>query len=431
MVPEHYTEAEASGEALRQVIEAISGELARTQGALREMELLYQTSRRISTAMNVDQVIEAYLDQVATRGHYTCNIVLYEFDGRGERNAVIVRGRWSPQEGPVLIQERHPYTRDALDPLLDAGQTVTIADVHADARVSPELRAIQARDGRPALAMIPLIARGERIGLVVLSDVVAHEWSRGELQLYQATAAQLATAMDSRRQQILVYARGQQLAILEERQRLARELHDSVTQMIFSITLIAQSLAPAWRRDPAEGERRVARLLELSQTALAEMRALLAELRPAGEQNAPVETASVPGVVRVQREGLVAALRQHAVTLAQDGLQIEIDTRAYPADGRRPYEETLFRIAQEALNNVVKHAHAKHVFVNLGGDQEALRMTIHDDGIGFLAEHSPRGLGLRTMPERARALNGTALISSTPGNGTTVEVTIPVQGASA
>ena len=415
---------------------------AQTQSALREMELLYQTSRRISTAMNVDQVIEAYLDQVATRGNYTCNIVLYEFDAGGERSAVIVRGRWSPREGPALVQERYPYTRDALDPLLDAGQTVAIADVYTDARVSSELRAIQSQDGRPALAMIPLIARGERIGLVVLSDVVAHEWSRGELQLYQATAAQLATAMDSRRQQRLVYERGQQLAILEERQRLARELHDSVTQMIFSITLIAQSLAPAWRRNPAEGEQRVARLLELSQTALAEMRALLAELRPAADGRAArstAETTLVPGVVRVRREGLAAALQQHAAALAQDGLQIEIETRGYPvADSNnqaaRPYEEALFRIAQEALNNVVKHAHAKHVFVNLGGDREALRMTIHDDGIGFVPEFAAQlsnglsGLGLRTMPERAQALNGTVQITSTPGSGTTVEVVIPIHG---
>ena len=248
--------------------------------------------------------------------------------------------------------------------------------------------------------------------------------------------------MDSRRQQRLVYERGQQLAILEERQRLARELHDSVTQMIFSITLIAQSLAPAWRRNPAEGEQRVARLLELSQTALAEMRALLAELRPAADGRAArstAETTLVPGVVRVRREGLAAALQQHAAALAQDGLQIEIDTRGYPvADSNgstaRPYEEALFRIAQEALNNVVKHAHAKHVFVNLGGDREALRMTIHDDGIGFVPESAAQlsnglsGLGLRTMPERAQALNGTVQITSTPGSGTTVEVVIPIHG---
>ena len=116
-------------------------------------------------------------------------------------------------------------------------------------RASPELREIQARDRRPAVAMIPLMARGRRIGLVILSSPSIHQWSSADLRLYQATAAQLANAIDTRFQQSLLYERGQELAVLEERQRLARELHDSVTQMLFSMTLIAQSLAPAWQRE--------------------------------------------------------------------------------------------------------------------------------------------------------------------------------------
>src|SRR5574342_510903 len=131
--------------------------------------------------------------------------------------------------------------------------------------------------------MIPLMVRGQRIGLVVLGYPGVHEWNGAGLRPYQATAVQLATAIDSRLQQGLLFERGQQLAVLQERQRLARELHDSVTQLIFSTTLIAQSIAQAWRRDPSEGQHRVDRLLELSQTALQEMRTLLFELRPGVE----------------------------------------------------------------------------------------------------------------------------------------------------
>jgi len=144
---------------------------------------------------------------------------------------------------------------------------VRISNVYTDPRVSPALRALQAKSGRPALAMIPLIVRGERIGLVILSYPTIHDWLDAELHPYQITAAQLATAIDSRRQQARVAQHDQQFAVLEERRRLAAELHDSVTQLIFSTTLIAQSIGPAWRRDPAEGEQRVQRLLELSQTA--------------------------------------------------------------------------------------------------------------------------------------------------------------------
>jgi signal transduction histidine kinase len=140
----------------------------------------------------------------------------------------------------------------------------------------------------------------------------------------------LAAAIDSRQQHLLLIERGQRLAVLEERQRLARELHDSVTQLVFSMTLIAQSIAPAWRRDSAEGERRVTRLLELSQSTLTEMRALVAELRPA--EDAAVASAAenaTPEISRVRRDGLEAALQVHIADITRDGLHVDLDTTAY------------------------------------------------------------------------------------------------------
>ncbi|MBI1876730.1 MAG: GAF domain-containing protein [Chloroflexi bacterium] len=227
------------------------------QSALNETQLLYQTSQRISTAMDVDEVIHAYLEQVAARGRYACSVVLYELDELGQRAATVVRGQWNHEKGLLHLQDHMPYSRDALDPPLDTGQTITVADVAADPRVPAGLRVMQIEAGRPALAFIPLMVRGQRIGLVVLSDTGPHQWEPADLHAYQATAAQLATAIDSRRQHYLLSERGRQIAVLKERQRLARDLHDSVTQLIFSMTLIAQSIAPAWRRDQVEAERRI------------------------------------------------------------------------------------------------------------------------------------------------------------------------------
>jgi signal transduction histidine kinase len=250
------------------------------------------------------------------------------------------------------------------------------------------------------------------------------------------TAAQLATAIDSRRQHYLLSERGRQIAVLQERQRLARDLHDSVTQLIFSMTLIAQSIAPAWRRDSAEGERRVNRLLELSQAALAEMRALLAELRPpdlpplpAGPHPPP----PLPGIVQVQREGLVAALQSHGANLGQDGLQVKLYCADYV---RQPFdrEEALYRIAQEALNNVVKHARVRCAELILAVDRDSIQLKVIDDGVGFapVANLPPAapgqakgGLGLTTMRERAEALGGTVQLTTVPGSGTTVTAIIP------
>jgi signal transduction histidine kinase len=400
---------------------------ASKENALAEKQLLYETSQRISTALDVDEVIVAYLQQVAARGRYACTIVLYQFDEEGQRSAVLVRGRWSPEDGLHLMAERLPYSRDALDPLLDEGQTVAVANVHTDPRVPAGLRRIQQESKRPALAMIPLMVRGQRIGLVVLTYPKPHPWRESALQPYQATAVQLATAIDSRRQQLLLYESGRQIAVLEERQRLARELHDSVTQLIFSVTLIAQSIAPAWRRNQAEGEKRVNRLLELSQAALAEMRALLFELRPAEKEEGA--TRQLPGILQVEHEGLVVALRRQAAELGHDGLTVKLDVASYQRQSVEE-EKALYRIAQEALNNVVKHAQTRRAELVLSSDGHMIGMTIQDEGRGF--EPAPAvngrssGFGLGNMRERAVALGGVCDIHSVPGKGTRIAVTLPV-----
>lgn len=404
---------------------------AQTQQSLSETRLLYATSQRISTAMDVDGVIEAYLEQVAAHNRYACTIVLYEFNPANERVAIQIRGRWAPDEKLHLLNQHLPYTADALDPPLDAGETILISNVYEDPRVSEELRQIQRQSQRPALAMIPLITHGRRIGLVVLSYPTIHNWPEADLQPYQATAAQLATAIDSRLQQHTLYERGQHIAVLEERQRLARELHDSVTQLIFSMTLIAQAIAPAWQRDQAEGERRINRLLELSQSALAEMRALLAELQPAETAETPAPPPATPDILRLRTEGLAAVLCNYAARIAGDTLQVEVDTGSYqpPPTGTHAaaQDENLYRIAQEALNNVVKHARATHVNILLTTQNGLTRLRVADNGRGLnslTGPARPGGLGLKNMRQRAETIGGTLRLDNRPGGGTIVEVII-------
>ncbi len=410
--------------------------------ALDEMRLLYETSQRIGLGRDVDEVITAYLEQVARHTRYICSVCLYEFDEDGQRTAVVIRGRWNPDSGFQHLEDRVPYSRDDLDPPLDAGQTVAISDVRMDVRVSPELRRMQEESGRLALAMIPLMVRGRRMGLVVLSHPGVHEWRESSLRPYHTTAAQLAIAIDSRLQQQLLNERGQQLAVLQERERLARELHDSVTQLIFSTTLIAQSVAPAWKRDPLEGQKRVDRLLELNQTALREMRSLLFELRPVGDTN-PL---TLTGPERVRRYGLLEALRLLAGDVSHDG--VRADVRTYECSpthfatgivtgpgNERSIEQAIYRIVQEALNNAIKHAHAHEILVLVDGSEpKQLCLSISDDGVGFAPRQVERsgeqsqagGFGMKTMRERAEKLGGSLRIISAPGNGTTVEVTIPI-----
>jgi signal transduction histidine kinase len=182
--------------------------------------------------------------------------------------------------------------------------------------------------------------------------------------------------------------------------------------------------------DAQEGRRRAQRLTELARQALAEMRALLADLREAQEEVPPLA-----GLSRVRSEGLPAALRGYAAEVSGDALRVEMDARGYrPQPFER--EEALFRIAQEALHNVLKHAGAARVRIGLDLEGGAVRLTVADDGCGFeagelLLRAAARGarpgggLGFVTMRERAESLHGELRITAQPGGGTRVEVTLP------
>ena len=238
-----------------------------------------------------------------------------------------------------------------------------------------------------------------------------------------------------------LFSDARRLAVLEERQRLARDLHDSVTQMLYSATLIAQSISPAYRRDRAEGEKRLARLLELNRSALAEMRALLRELRPADE--APIALHSsdfpLPAVFRVRRDGLLLILTERLGQLERDGLTISWNHDSYRRQSP-DLEEALFRLVQEALHNTVKHAKASHIGVRLSSTSKTIQLSVQDDGVGFDARgtlarasvepNQDGGMGILTMRERVLDLAGQFRLESALGQGTRLEVTLPNATAS-
>ncbi|HOU41026.1 MAG TPA: PAS domain S-box protein [Promineifilum sp.] len=200
-------------------------------------------------------------------------------------------------------------------------------------------------------------------------------------------------------------------ATAEERRRLARDLHDAVTQSVYSLTL----LSAAARRRVSQGETGasfdyVERLGQLARQALKEMRLLVYELRPATLETEPLVTALQTRLEAVeQRAGVATRLRVEAEPHLPPHVQAQ-----------------LFRVAEEALNNTLKHASATAVDVLIGGDARHLRLEIRDDGIGFLPDPAttPAGLGLVSMRERVSELGGTFAVDSIPGRGTTVRVVL-------
>jgi PAS domain S-box-containing protein len=230
-----------------------------------------------------------------------------------------------------------------------------------------------------------------------------------ELAFYTALANQAAVAVVNER----LLAETGEASTLRERARLARELHDSVSQALFSMSLHARTAQLAMDKQglSADGPlgRSVNQMRELSQGALAEMRALIFQLRPDA----------------LAEEGIVAALGKQAAALsARSGVTIAVDGPRERLAVEPRVEEHLYRIALEALNNTIKHADAAHAAVRVADTDGRLVITISDDGTGFDVDQlRPGHLGLGTMRERADALGAELSVSAARGRGTTVTVT--------
>ncbi len=248
-------------------------------------------------------------------------------------------------------------------------------------------------------------ALGATIRAELAAPIVVSDRLLGVLNRVEIIADQLAVAIENTR----LAERGQQLAVLEERRRLARELHDSVTQSLFSMSLLAQVLPDLWEVDRDEARAGLSQIRDLTRAALAEMRALLFELRPTA----------------LGERGLAHALREHVAAFERRaGIPVALDVVGDPALPEL-VEQALFRIAQEALANVARHAQARRVRLSLRGPAP-LRLLIADDGQGFQPEHVGEGrFGLLSMRERAVQVGAWLRVRSAAGQGTEVAVEWP------
>lgn len=234
-------------------------------------------------------------------------------------------------------------------------------------------------------------------------------------------ASQLASTLRRRAEQArrrerelrLLYEQAQELAALQERQRLARELHDSVSQALYRMSLEAHTALEALESsDPEQVRASIEYILALAEAGLAEMRALIFELRPES----------------LETEGLIGALnRQVTVLQARYKLAVEAHLADEP---ELPLEckHALYRIAQEALHNIVKHAAASTVVLRLAPQESEIVLEVHDNGKGFDPTGAfPGHLGLHSMRERATKMGGTLTIESAPGQGTRLSVQVPLE----
>jgi len=231
-------------------------------------------------------------------------------------------------------------------------------------------------------------------------------------QLASAQHRSAEQARSRERELRLLYEQAQELAALQERQRLARELHDSVSQALYGISLGAHTAREALESEPEQAMASMEYVIALAEAGLAEMRALIFELRPES----------------LETEGLVAALTKHMVVLqTRYKLSVEANLGEEP-DLSIERKHALYRIAQEAFHNIVKHACASNVVLRLARQEGLVTLEVRDNGRGFdPAGPFPGHFGLRSMQERALKMGGTLTIRSTAGQGTCIEVRMPLE----
>jgi PAS domain S-box-containing protein len=326
------------------------------------------------------------------------------------------------KDGPLTVQAAQGLPADFVSQIsLPVGQgavgwslltrkPVFVPDVHDfPAQFRPQLEPPQQElltrlsERCRAVLAVPIIVKNEPYGSIALYYTGSQELSEESISLAAAFADQAALAIENAR----LRTQAEQAAAAAERSRLARDLHDAVTQTLFSASLIAEVLPRLWERDAEEGRRRLEELRQLTRGALAEMRTLLLELRPAA-----LTEVSLGDLLRQLAEAVTGRARI-PITLAVDG-QCPL-----PPD----VQIALYRIAQEALNNVAKHAGASQATVDLNCNEDGIKLRIRDNGRGFdLSLVSPTSLGLGIMRERAESVGAILAIDSQIGKGTEVTV---------
>lgn len=250
---------------------------------------------------------------------------------------------------------------------------------------------------------VPLIIKGSIYGVILLYYHQPRVFSEEEIGLALAFSDQVALAIENARLRM----DAEQSAVAAERNRLARELHDAVSQTLFSTCLIAEALPRLWERDQAEGRQRLEELRQLARGALAEMRTLLFELRPSAFNEANLSD-------------LLKHLTQGIASRARIPLTLNVkNERALPLEVKVAF----YRIAQEALNNVVKYAEPSHVTVSFFCQPEQVELIIADDGCGFdPSSIAPGHLGVEIMHERAAAIGADMELKSHTDCGTQIRV---------
>jgi PAS domain S-box-containing protein len=404
--PNYYTGAQAALALAFANQAAVAIENARLFDAERrradQFRLITEVGQHITSILALDELLTQTVRLIQSSfGYYHVHVGLIEGEVVSFRP---LAGVWRGEpECRLCSALRLRVGREGVSGWVAAsGEPLLVPDIRREpryVRIAP--------DQAGSAMVLPLKVKGEVVGVLNVESEALNAFDETDTAVLQSLVSQLAVAIENAR----LYEQARQLAALEERQKLARDLHDSVSQALYGIALGARTARTLLDRDPARLADPLDYVLALAEAGLAEMRALIFELRPES----------------LKTEGLVAALTKLADSLrARHRLEVRVQLGPEPGV---PLEtkEAFYRITQEALHNVAKHARASRVDLVLALADGRLRLEVRDDGIGFDPEAAfPGHLGLRSMRERAERLGARWVVESAPRQGTRLQVEIPL-----
>jgi signal transduction histidine kinase len=361
-------------------------------------EALRDTLATMSSTLDLDKILDHILDTVKRVTPYDgANILLVESD---LVHIARQRGYIEKELEKKWLNQRIPLTKLAiLQQLIDIGKPLAIPDTAA----SPMWIGFPGLDWVNSNVIAPIRTNGTVLGFLSLDSATPGFFTQTDAERLQSFADQVAIAIQNAR----LLDRAKQAAVMAERNRLANELHDTITQTLWSVSLVTERLPAIWEIDKEEGRRSLDTVHQLAENALEEMRVLLLELRPSAlaEKKLGNLIRQVTGII-VNRAGLTATV------------QIE-EQEAIPPE----VQFVLYRVVQEALNNIARHALASHVEIYFSSQAGRIDLTIQDDGLGFDPSNIPPGhLGLSIMNDRIQSIGGTLETISRKDKGTLLKV---------
>ena len=396
------------GQQLEAIVSERTQALRQSNIALERRHRIAEGMRDVMTALNSNQSLENVLTMIATQaqgllGAYA--VMIGTMDAALDTLSVLaICGPTTDADDAATRATKSTMLKQAIV----SGQPIIFADSGGDPEQPSRIGS--SPNKHQAVLAVPIAVEAARFqGGMLLSYINRELVTDAESELATLFAAQAALVIENTQ----LKATAQEMATVLERNRVARELHDSVTQSLYSIILNSDATLLALASgNPDKVELRLHQLKDIAREAMTELRLLIYELRPS----------------ILEEQGLLAALNERLEAVeTRSGLQVDLQLECdqiLPLD----VQDELFRVILEGLNNVVKHARASHVKIQMVRQGDCCRLILEDDGCGFDVSTASRygGYGLKTIRERLQRIGGTLTVRSEPGAGSTLEIEVPI-----